>query len=74
MTEAELIELAEAVAAQRIYVQNLGMMNIPSDAEARVKSDARYMIACDKLAILERGYQAALRLFTAGGAKVERMR
>lgn len=64
MSEEELLKFAEGVAAQRIVVQNLGMVNTPSDVAERVKLDARYMVEQDKLAILEKGYHAALRMFT----------
>ncbi len=61
MTYDELIKRAEAVAAQKIAVANYAIMNTPSDTEARVKLDAQYMIARDRLAILEADYRSALR-------------
>ena len=61
MSEEELIEIAEAVARQRLLVNNLGMMNQPIETKDRVRSDALYMVQQDKLRLLEQGYQAALR-------------
>jgi hypothetical protein len=61
MTYDELVRRAEAVATQKIVVENYGLMNTPNDVEKRVKLDAAYMIARDKLAILEADYRSALR-------------
>jgi hypothetical protein len=64
MTEAELIEIAEGVSAQRLLVETMKIMNTPSNTAERVKLDARYMVEQDKLRTLQEGYQAALRQFT----------
>lgn len=71
MTEDELMDIARGVARQRLAVENLGMMNTPSDIEERVKSDARYMVEMDKLRIMEKGYQAALRQTTVWGTSTQ---
>ena len=61
MTYEELVRRAESVAAQQIVVGNYAYMNIPTDTEARVKMDAQYMIARDKLEVLDADYRSALR-------------
>ena len=66
MSDEELMEFAKRLAAQRIVVENIGMMNQPSDLKDRVSLDARYMIARDKLSSLEMEYQTALRKFVDG--------
>ena len=61
MTYEELVRRAEAVAMQKIVVGNYSYMNTPTDTEKRIKLDAQYMIARDRLAILEADYRSALR-------------
>ena len=65
MDESEVVQKAEAVAAQRIVVESLGMMNVPDKAEDRVKLDAAYMVAKDKLFYLMREYDDAMRQWVA---------
>ena len=61
MTEAELIAAAEALAMQKIVVEQYGMRNTPTDTRERVKLDAAYMLAKDKYVRLQQKYDAALR-------------
>jgi len=63
MTQEQLVETAEKVARQRILVENYNCMNTPTETEKRVKLDAEAMIARDKLMLLEREYDSALRQF-----------
>ena len=63
MTYAELVEIAEEVAAQRIIIENYNRMNTPTDFVTRVKLDASIMIARDKLYIMTAEYEKALRQY-----------
>jgi hypothetical protein len=56
----EIIQIAEKLAAQRLVVQNMGMMNAPSDVKERIEFDALYMLAVSKLRHLNTQYEAAL--------------
>lgn len=67
MNKAEVIEHCRAMQAAKDEYDNLGMMNRPTEAEARVDIDAKITVSRDKWLGLVGNYDRALKAWAAGG-------
>lgn len=72
MTYDELLLRAQALATQKIVVENYAIMNVPSDMEQRIRLDAQSMIARDELAILDSEYRSAIKQAELDGVFIKK--